>query len=302
MTNTDQIRHFNRFYTKHLGLLDKSLLQSSFTLTEARVLFEIANRKPAFASEIAYDLGLDMGYMSRIIKKFQSLHYIAKKRTEKDSRLFELALLPVGQTVFEPLNNASIEQINKHLSHLSAPHVQHLIAAMQQIENLLSNKIATNSYLFRELKIGDIGHITSRQGQLYHQEYGWDASYEALVAEILSNYIKKYDAEYESAWIVERQGLIVASVFLVKESHEIARLRLLYVEPSERGSGLGKRLVNNCIEFARSKGYKTMTLWTNDVLTAARKIYLSAGFTLVSENNHFSFGKNLVGQNWQLEL
>jgi DNA-binding MarR family transcriptional regulator/GNAT superfamily N-acetyltransferase len=302
---TDIIRSFNRLYTRQLGLLDKGLLGSEFTLTEARVLYELAHCEDSTATQIAGALGLDLGYMSRLIKKFGRRRYINKKRSTVDARESRLQLTERGRAVFDPLDRAARLQIDEMIAPMTPEQRSLLVSAMQSVQRLLeaaSEESRREPYAIRPLKVGDIGWITHRQGILYSQEYGWDATYEALVAEILAGFVKNFDSTLERGWVAERAGAIIGSVFLVRASADLAKLRLLYVEPTARGLGVGKRLVQECIEFARLKGYKTLTLWTNDVLVSARRIYQAAGFQLTKEERHHSFGKELVGQTWELAL
>jgi DNA-binding MarR family transcriptional regulator/GNAT superfamily N-acetyltransferase len=311
----DIIRSFNRRYTRQLGLLDRGLLGSEFTLTEARVLYELANGDDSTATEIARELGIDLGYLSRLMKKFGRRRYIKRERSPVDARQTRLQLTERGRAVFDPLDRAARHQIAEMLAPMTLEQRSLLLSAMQSIHRLLEagseesqreqaqrEQARREPYVIRPLKVGDIGWITHRQGILYSQEYGWDASYEALVAEILAGFVKNLDAAAERGWVAERDGGIIGSVFLVRASADLAKLRLLYVEPTARGLGLGKRLVEECIDFARMKGYKTLTLWTNDVLVSARRIYQAAGFRLTREERHHSFGKDLVGQTWDLAL
>jgi len=301
----DIIRGFNRRYTRQLGLLDNGLLGSEFTLTEARVLYELANGEDSTATQIAGELGLDLGYMSRLIKKFARRRYIKRTRSPVDARQSRLQLTGRGRDVFEPLDRAARHQIAEMIAPLAPEQRSELLSAMRSVQRLLevgSTETPREPYGIRPLEVGDIGWITHRQGILYSREYGWDATYEALVAEILAGFVRNYDATLERGWVAEREGGIIGSVFLVRASADLAKLRLLYVEPTARGLGLGRRLVQECIEFARLKGYKTLTLWTNDVLVSARRIYQAAGFQLAQEERHHSFGKDLVGQTWDLAL
>jgi DNA-binding MarR family transcriptional regulator/GNAT superfamily N-acetyltransferase len=301
----DRIRGFNRLYTRQLGLLDQGLLGSEFTLTEARVLYELANHDETTATEIARELGIDLGYLSRLIKKFDRRRYIKRTRSRVDARQSRLLLTEKGRTAFCPLDRAAKSQIAAMIDPMTPEQRFELLGAMQSIRRLLqpdSEKQARKPYSIRPLRIGDVGWITHRQGILYAQEYGWDGTYEALVAEILAGFVKNFDPNRESAWVAERDDAIVGSVFLVRASDKLAKLRLLYVEPTARGLGLGEHLVRECIEFARAKGYRTLTLWTNDVLTSARRIYEATGFQLTSEERHHSFGKDLLGQTWDLAL
>ena len=259
---------------------------------------------------VAGELGLDLGYMSRLIKKFARRRYIKRTRSPVDARQSRLQLTERGRAVFDPLDRAARHQIAEMIAPLAPEQRSLLLAAMQSVERLLEaasdesrrERSLREPYEIRPLKVGDIGWITHRQGILYSREYGWDATYEALVAEILAGFVKNYDSTFERGWVAERDGGIIGSVFLVRASADVAKLRLLYVEPAARGLGAGRRLVQECIDFARIKRYKTLTLWTNDVLVSARRIYQAAGFQLTKEERHHSFGKDLVGQTWDLEL
>lgn len=301
-TATDAVRDFNRFYTRQLGLLDQGLLGSAFTLTEARVLYELAHRDRPTATEIARELSLDPGYLSRLLKKLERQGHLDRDRDAEDARQRPLRLTKTGQRVFERLDRASGEQISAMMAVLTPGQVGELVGSMRTVRRLLQPDTEVSEYSLRPLRIGDIGWIIHRQGILYAEEYGWDVTYEGLVAEILGSFVKQFDAAAENAWVAERSGEIVGSVFLVRESASIAKLRLLYVEPSARGLGIGRNLVEACVTFAREKGYQTLRLWTNDVLVSARRIYQAAGFRLVKEERHHSFGKDLVGQTWELAL
>lgn len=297
------VRHFNRFYTRQLGLLDRYVLDSPFTLAEMRVLYELARRETTTASAIAADLGLDVGYLSRILTMFERRRFIKRERSSADSRQVIIRLTGLGRQRFLPLDKAARIQIANLIDPLAVDRRHRLVESMRTIEGMLSGaEVAAQSYRLRGLRPGDLGWITHRQALLYHQEFGWDSSYEALVADILSRFLKTFDAATESAWIAERGQEVLGSVFLVRASEKLAKLRLLYVEPSARGLGIGRRLVDECIAFARAKDYETLTLWTNDVLVSARKIYQAAGFRLTGEERHHSFGKDLVGQTWKLAL
>ncbi|NGN42161.1 MarR family transcriptional regulator [Mesorhizobium sp. CGMCC 1.15528] len=296
------VRNFNRFYTRQIGLLTEGLLKSDFSLTEARVLYELANRDSLTASDLTRELGLDAGYLSRLLKKFETRRLLTRAPSTLDGRQTVLSLTIAGCAAFAPLNRASAEEVATLLGRLSVEDREKAVKAMQTMQRLLGGAEPKEPYSLRPLQVGDIGWITHRQGVLYAQEYGFDGTYEALVAEILSTFVRDFDPEWERAWIAERDGEVVGSVFIVRKSDTVAKLRLLYVDPSARGLGIGRRLVEECIGFARAKGYKTMTLWTNDILLAARHIYQTAGFKLVEEDRHHSFGQDLVGQTWELEL
>ena len=297
------IRSFNRFYTRQIGLLEEGLLKSEYSLTEARVLFELAQREDLTATELGRDLRLDAGYLSRLLKKFEELGLIRRTTSKTDARQSVLTLTATGREAFAPLNRASQDEIARMLQPLSGPEKDEVVRSMRTIQRLLDGKSEPEpALILRPHRPGDIGWIAYRQGILYHEEYGWDQTFEALVAEIAAAFVKNFDPQWECSWIAERGGEIAGSVFLVRRSDEVAKLRLLYVEPSTRGLGIGAKLVGECIGFARMKGYKTLTLWTNDVLVAARRIYEKVGFNLVHEEPHHSFGKDLVGQTWELTL
>ncbi|GLS37053.1 GNAT family N-acetyltransferase [Mesorhizobium tianshanense] len=299
----DAVRAFNRFYTRQIGLLDEGWLKSAFSLTEARVLYELAHRDGLTATDLARDLGLDPGYLSRLLKKFEERGLVERTATEADARRSSITMTPAGRTAFAPLNQGSHDQVAALLDRLPALDQDRLVKAMLTVQRLLDETAEPEvPYMLRPLQVGDIGWITHRQGLLYALEYGWDETYEALVAEILGAFVKSFDPKWERSWIAEREGEVVGSVFVVRKSDAVAKLRLLYVEPSARGLGIGKRLVDECVSFARARGYKTLTLWTNDILVSARRIYEASGFKLADEERHHAFGKDLVGQNWNLEL
>jgi DNA-binding MarR family transcriptional regulator/GNAT superfamily N-acetyltransferase len=297
------VRRFTRFYTRHIGALREGLHASPFSLTEARVLYELANRAAPTAADIARDLGLDAGYLSRILRGFAQSGLLARARSQDDRRQSHLSLTPAGREAFAPLDRGSHDEIAAMLAPLSEGAQARLIEAMRTVEQLLGEGPAdAPPYLLRPHQEGDMGWVVSRHGALYAQEYRWNMEFEALVAEIVAAFIRNYDARRERCWIAEIDGAPVGSVFLVKQSDDVAKLRLLLVEPQARGLGIGARLVAECIRFARLCGYRTLTLWTNDVLVSARRIYQAAGFRLVAEEKHHSFGHDLVGQNWELEL
>jgi DNA-binding MarR family transcriptional regulator/GNAT superfamily N-acetyltransferase len=297
------VRQFTRFYTRQIGLLEEGLHKTEFSLTEARILFELAHREGLTATELGGDLALDAGYLSRILKKFEDRGLLTRRPSAQDARQAHLSLTEKGRRAFAPLNDASRTQVADMLAPLAVSEREKLIGAMKTVERLVGKTPEPKvPYVLRPLRIGDVGWIIQRQAVLYHQEYGWDGTYEALAAQILSEFLQKFDPRYETAWIAEREDEVVGSVFVVRQSDEVAKLRLLYVDPAARGLGIGRRLVAECIAFARSKGYKTLTLWTNDVLVSARRIYQAANFELVEEERHHSFGKDLVGQTWTLQL
>jgi len=299
----EAVRQFNRFYTQKIGVLHEGLLSSPFSLTEVRVLYELAHRERPVASELGKDLGLDPGYLSRILSSFKAKGWIDSKPSEQDGRQSILWLTEQGKAAFAPLNDRARDEIGILLGSLTESDQIRLVKGMESIKELLSlrpkNKMP---YLLRPHQPGDMGWVVHLHGMLYSQEYGWDETFEALVAGIVAKFIQNFDPKRERCWIAEIEGEIVGSVFLVKESETVSKLRLLIVEPKARGLGIGKRMVNECIRFARQAGYRKTMLWTNNVLAAARHIYEAAGFKLVFEEAHHSFGHDLVGETWELEL
>jgi len=294
------VRRFNRFYTRHIGVLHEHLLDSEFSLTEARLLYELSHREGVTASDLRRELGLDAGYLSRVISGLEKKGLVARVRSSADARVAELQLTRKGRASFVPLDDASRSDVMTILEGLSAPEQRQLVEAMSQIEALLGDR--EPGYVLRDPRPGDMGWIVHAQSVLYAQEYGWNAEYAALVAEIVAKYLREFDPERERCWIAERLGKVVGSVFVVREDDATAKLRLLYVDPSARGLGLGNRLVDECLRFARGVGYRRMILWTNSVLADARRIYERAGFRLVEEKPHHMFGKDLVSQVWGRDL
>ena len=296
-------RRFNRFYTRQIGVLHEGYLKSPFSLAQVRVLYELAHRQKPTATELSKDLGLDPGYLSRILRDFKKRGLIDRKTAENDGRQNLLWLTKRGQQVFAPLDARSHEQIGAMLRALPPEQQDRLVGAMRTIEELLGARPEnTVPYLLRPHRAGDMGWVVQRHGVLYAQEYGWDETFEALVAGIVAKFIENYDPKRERCWIAEMEGERIGSVFCVKKSSTVAQLRLLLIEPKARGIGVGTRLVDECVRFARSVGYRKVMLWTNDVLVAAGRIYERAGFRLVHEEKHHSFGHDLVGQNWELKL
>jgi DNA-binding MarR family transcriptional regulator/N-acetylglutamate synthase-like GNAT family acetyltransferase len=301
--HVESVRSFNRFYTRQIGVLDEHLLKSPFSLAEARIIYELAQHEKATATELGGELGLDAGYLSRMLADFKKRGLIARMPSETDGRQSLLWLTEKGQKAFAQLNAQSHNQIEAMLGRLSPPDQSRLIEAMRTIEGLLGAQPEQKvPYIIRPHQPGDMGWITHRHGVLYQEEYGWDEQFEALVSEIVARFIQNYDGKRERCWIAERNGEIVGSVFLVKKLKTVAQLRLLLVEPSARGMGIGKRLVNECVRFARQTGYKKIILWTQSVLGAARHVYQEAGFQLVHEGPHHSFGHDLMEQTWELKL
>jgi DNA-binding MarR family transcriptional regulator/GNAT superfamily N-acetyltransferase len=297
------IRRFNRFYTGQIGLLGKSYLDSPFTLVEVRVLYEVARRDAPTAAEIAKALQLDAGYLSRMLLSFQKRGFLARKASKKDARQSHLSLTTNGRAAFGALEAKSAAGVAKMIEGLSASEQNRLTGAMGTIESLLGERVEPKvPYLLRTHQPGDMGWVIHRHGVLYAEEYGFDEGFEALVAQIAAGFIQNFDAKRERCWIAERDGAMVGSAFLVNKTDRVAQLRLLLVEPSARGLGIGGRLVEECIRFARQAGYRKITLWTQSILGAARYIYQKAGFRVVKRERHQSFGHKLVGETWELTL
>ncbi|HUP49567.1 MAG TPA: helix-turn-helix domain-containing GNAT family N-acetyltransferase [Thermoanaerobaculia bacterium] len=297
------VRRFNRFYTQKIGVLHEGLLRSPFSLTEGRVLYELAHREQASASAIAADLGLDRGYLSRILSRFARRRLVGKTAAPDDRRKSLLHLTEKGQEAFAALNDESRHEIAAMLSALSPSDQGRLVEAMGSIESVLATQPEEGApFLLRPHQAGDMGWVVQRHGILYAEEYGWDERFEALVAEIVARFLQRFDPRRERCWIAEREGERVGSVFVVRKSKRVAQLRLLLVEPSARGLGIGNRLVTECVRFARQAGYRKLMLWTNDVLHAARRIYIKHGFLLVAEEKHDSFGHDLTAQTWELSF
>jgi DNA-binding MarR family transcriptional regulator/N-acetylglutamate synthase-like GNAT family acetyltransferase len=302
--NVAAIRRYNRFYTAKIGVLGEGWLHSPFTLTEARLLYELANRDNTTATELGRDLGLDAGYLSRILAGFEKKKLLKRTPSQTDGRRFHLSLTEKGWKAFAPLNEGTRTEIAALLEPMPARDRDRLVKAMEAIETLMDNRStdAAPPYILRDPKPGDISLVIARQARLYAEEYGWNNEFEVMANEIAMAFAKNFDPKWERCWIAERSGEVVGSIFLVKQSDTVAKLRMLYVDAAARGLGLGKRLVEECVAQARAFGYKRMTLWTNDILAAARHIYQGQGFKLVKENRHHMFGKDLVGQTWELDL
>ncbi len=296
-------RGFTRFYTRKLGVLDQHLLKSPFSLSEARVLYELAHQDEPIAKDIGGALGLDPGYLSRIVQRFEDDGLISRKPLEQDRRQVRLSLTARGRQAFAKIDRASHEEVAAMLRVQSNDDRRRLTGAMAAIEQLLEpGKRKDPPFVLRSHRIGDIGWVISSQARAYAEDYGWDISYEALVAEIAAQFVRSFDPSCEHCWIAEIDGEPVGSIFLVKASDDIAKLRLLLVEKKARGLGVGRTLTEECVRFAREKGYKKITLWTQSILLAARDIYARAGFRRVAEERHHSFGVDLVGETWELEL
>jgi DNA-binding MarR family transcriptional regulator/N-acetylglutamate synthase-like GNAT family acetyltransferase len=299
----DAVRGFNRFYTQKIGVLQEGLLASPFSLTEARLLYELAQRKAATASALCRDLGLDAGYVSRILCRFEKQRLIARTRSDEDGRQSFLALTEAGSAAFATLNRRSREEVAALLAPLAATDQARLVEAMRGIERLLGAEDGTAAPCrLRPHGPGDMGWVVSRHGAVYAEEFGWDESFEALVAEIVAGFLRRFDPAREHCWIAERAGERLGSVFLVKQSPRVAKLRLLLVERAARGSGLGALLVEECVRFARAAGYRKLQLWTQSILVPARRIYERAGFRRIREEPHRSFGQDLVGEFWEMRL
>lgn len=301
----DIVRRFNRLYTRQLGLLQESYLDSQFPLSEVRVIYEIHHRQSTTAAQLAAELGLDAGYLSRILRRFQQRGLIIRKPSETDRRQVLLELSEEGSQVVADLEHRSYDDIGRMLNQASPLDQQRLVGAMQTIEQILgSSEGSVVPYLVRPHRPGDMGWIVSRHGEIYAREYGWDSTFEALVARIAADFIEQFDPAREYCWIAERDGVNIGSVAVVRhpEREGVAKLRLLIVEPDARGLGVGRRLVEECIRFARQAGYHTLTLWTYSILGSATRIYEAVGFQLTREVPQKAFGQELVEQTWELTL
>jgi DNA-binding MarR family transcriptional regulator/N-acetylglutamate synthase-like GNAT family acetyltransferase len=296
------VRAFNRFYTNVIGLLGEGLLRSPYSLTEARVIFELAQREVSEVADLRRDLNIDAGYLSRILARFEADGLIARDRSSADARRQVIRLTEQGVAAFGMLDRRSSEEVGKLLAGLSEEEQRRLIGAMGTIQQILEDRRPAEHVVLRELDSGDYGWVIHRHGAVYAEEYGWDESFEALVARIVANYIERRVPERENAWIAELDGQRAGCIFCTKKEEAVAQLRLLMVEPWARGRGIGMRLVEQCIRFARRAGYRDMMLWTNDVLDDARRIYERAGFELRDQERHHSFGHHLLGQNWWKRL
>jgi DNA-binding MarR family transcriptional regulator/GNAT superfamily N-acetyltransferase len=300
------LRRFNRFYTRQIGVLQEGLLETDFSLTESRVLYELAHTGEATAKALCAELGLDPGYLSRILGAFEKKGLMRKSASPADGRESLLDLTQKGRQAFATLNTRSSQKIAAWLQKLSPAEQEQLIAATGTIERLLGGppapRKAPDLYVLRSHQPGDMGWVVHRHGLLYAQEWGYDEHFEALVAGIVAEFIQNYNPERERCWLAEKDGEVAGSVFLVEKSKTVAKLRLLLVEPAARGRGIGRLLVEECIRFARQAGYKKIALWTQSELQAARHVYKQAGFRLLQKTPHRSWGKDLVSEIWQLEL
>jgi DNA-binding MarR family transcriptional regulator/GNAT superfamily N-acetyltransferase len=296
------VRRFNRFFTRQIGVLDEGHLGSPFSLTEVRVLYELAHHGGTTAARLTRTLGLDEGYVSRILQRFGRMGLVRRTRSKADARAASLSLTARGATAFGPLDARADDAIRELLAPLSPSARKTVVGGMRQIEHALGGPIAGSVVRLRTHRPGDLGWIVHRHGALYAQEYGYDERFEAIVAEIAAGFLRTFDPKRERCWLADRDGEILGSVMLVRKSPTVAKLRLLYLEPHARGLGLGRRLVQECIDFARTAGYRRMTLWTQSSLTAARHIYETAGFRRTGSKVHSDFGPREAAETWDLEL
>ncbi|MBS0449654.1 MAG: MarR family transcriptional regulator [Proteobacteria bacterium] len=305
-----RVRDFNRFYTRRIGVLGERLLDTKFSLAESRLLWELAHRDATTGSELSRELQLDAGYLSRLLGSFKERGLVKATRSKDDARHLHVSLTAAGRRAYAPLDERTHAQITALLARLTEAEQQRLLRAMTQVRRLLDDEAApTPALLLRSHRPGDIGWVVARHGALYAREYGWDMTFEALVARIAADFIDRYDPKREACWIAERDGEPVGSVFLVQARDDagqavdgVAQLRMLLVEPEARGLGLGARLVDECERYARHAGYRKITLWTNSILTAARGIYAKAGYVLIASESHHSFGHELVAETWEMSL
>jgi DNA-binding MarR family transcriptional regulator/N-acetylglutamate synthase-like GNAT family acetyltransferase len=299
----EAVRRFSRFYTTRIGLLEEGLLDSPFSLTEARVIWELAHRADITATELARELGVDAGYLSRVLRGLQRRGILKKRRSPDDGRAFLLAPTPKGRSAFRTLDAASREQIGALLGHLAPEDQRRLTDAMATVEELMGEGPSEAvPYLLRDPHAGDLGWIVESHGRIYAREYGWDERFEATAAEIVARFGHERDRERQRCWIAERRDRNVGCVLVVARSPRVAQLRCLVVDPSARGLGIGRRLVQECIRFAGDVGYRKMMLWTVDILHAARRIYETEGFELTGEEPYDGFGPELVAQTWERPL
>jgi DNA-binding MarR family transcriptional regulator/N-acetylglutamate synthase-like GNAT family acetyltransferase len=298
----DRVREFNRGWTEVLGLLDQGLLQTDHSLAEARVLFELAQRQSWERQELREKLGMDASFLTRVLGRLESQDLVESTRSEADGRALVVELTGAGRKAFEILDRRSAEQVGELLAPLTSEQRSTLTESMTVISRLVRPGPVDSDIRLRGLEPGDMGWVIGRHGAIYRDEFGWDSDFEALVAGIVANYHSNLKPGRERAWIAEVDGARAGCVFCCERDSETAQLRILLVEPWARGLGLGSRLVDECVTFARDAGYAKMMLWTNDVLVAARRIYEAVGFKLVEEEQHHSFGHDLIGQNWELDL
>ncbi|MHA1935443.1 MAG: bifunctional helix-turn-helix transcriptional regulator/GNAT family N-acetyltransferase [Candidatus Thorarchaeota archaeon] len=298
-----EVRRFNRFYTKRIGLLNQELLKTRFSLIQARIIFELAQQEETISTNLVKELNIDPSYLSRILSAFEKEGFIEKVRSERDSRQRILRLTVKGRESYRELNDRASEEIREMLSELPSEVQHRFISATSAIQDILeSDQAAVSSYLLRQHGAGDIGWIAHRHGVLYAEEYGWDETFEALVADILVKFIQSHDPKRERIWIAEQDGERIGSIVLVDAGDYVSQLRLLLVEPKARGKGIGKRLIQEGINFSKRNGYKRIKLWTQKNLDAARHLYKKAGFVCISEKPHTSFGHDLIEEFWELNL
>jgi DNA-binding MarR family transcriptional regulator/GNAT superfamily N-acetyltransferase len=296
------VRAFNRLYTNVIGVLRGGYLNTPYSLTEARLLFELGQRDRTEVTALRRGLDIDAGYLSRILSRFEGDQLITREKSPADARRQVIALTAAGRALQESLDGKAAEEIGALLGRLGEDAQQRLVTSMRDITQVLTEAPPPRAYLLRPPRPGDLGWVIQRQAAGYAAEYGWDETYEALVARIIADYVDAHDPAREAAWIAEADGQRVGSILCVRKSDTVAQLRLLYVDPAARGLGIGSKLVEECLRFARAAGYTEMTLWTNSVLADARRIYQRTGFTLTGEEAHRSFGADLVGQNWSRSL
>ena len=303
-TQIARVRAFNRDYTRRIGVLSEGLLDSPYSLTEVRVMYEIAHRSGVTAGELAEGLDLDRGYLSRMLKGFETKKLLVRTPAPEDGRRQHLRMTPAGMRVFAPLEERSQEQVRGMLTALDEERRRVLLEAMDMIQNALDETKGnpTRQLTLRAHRPGDMGWVVQRHGEIYHQEYGWNEEFEALVAEITAEFVRKLDVTRERCWIAEHDGRRVGCIFLVAKDATTAKLRLLLVDPDARGLGVGRKLVAECVRFARAAGYRKIVLWTQESLTAARHLYTEAGFVKTAREPHRSFGHDLVGETWEREL
>lgn len=302
LSRIDAIRRFNRFHTRLVGALNEDLLASDLPLVQVRLLYDLAHSEDVSAADLSATLGLNPGYLSRLLSQLEALGLIGRTPDPANAKRLRIELTAKGRDVVAEFQDKSRAEIADLIGGLTEADQHDLVASMGRIEALLGGTASPAEIILRDPAAGDLGTVVARQGELYAREYGFDRTFEGLVAGIVADFIRDFDPELEMARIAERGGEVVGSVFIVKAEPGTAKLRLLYVDARVRGQGLGKRLVGEAIAFARSKGYRDLVLWTNAGLDAARGIYQAAGFQLVSEEPHHSFGHDLIGQYWSLKL
>jgi DNA-binding MarR family transcriptional regulator/GNAT superfamily N-acetyltransferase len=299
----DAVRGFNRFYTRQIGLLGEHVFESPFSLSEVRVLYELAHRDGPTATALGRELGLDAGYLSRMLRRFETRGLITRTSSQTDARQNHLRLTARGRQALAPLETRARGEVASMLAHLSTAQRQQVLAAMSTIEHALHGPAKDRApYILRPHQPGDMGWVVQQHGAIYAREWGYNQDFEALVARIVADFLQHFDPARERCWIAEKDGANVGSVFVVSKSKTVAKLRLLIVDPEARGLGIGRRLVDECVRFARAAGYRTLTLWTHSQLAAARRLYQDAGFTRTHHEKNHSFGKELVDETWDLQL